>query len=96
VVLHVLLVLPPFFSLMKFPVFLLVVFLNDWYLSSKRDFQLIAARCVYFLFRQIWGGERFFYVLRPYLAVIYDMPRLHKFPKVRESSQNSKCQRGQY
>jgi hypothetical protein len=48
----------------------------------------------YFLFRQIWGGERFFLVLQPYLAVNYGMPQLHEFPKVWEPSQNSKCQKG--
>jgi len=47
-------------------------------LVQKRYFQLIAARGVYFLFRFGVGGD-FSYVLQPYLAVNYGMPRLHKF-----------------
>ena len=49
--------------------------------------------CIFFV--QTCGVEGdFSYVLQPYLVVNYGMPRFHKFSKIHEPSQNSKCQKG--
>jgi hypothetical protein len=49
--------------------------------------------CIFFS-QTIWGGGDFSYVLQPYLAVNYGVTGLHKFPKIQEPSQTSKCQNG--
>jgi len=79
---------------MEFPVSLLIVFLNDWCVSSKEILSSDCSQvCIFFVQTCGMGGD-FSYVLQPYLAVNYGMPRLHKFSKTQEPSQNSKCQRG--
>ena len=66
-------------------------------LVQKRYFQLIAARCLYFLFRQIWGGVRFFLCITAIpLQLIMVCQGCTNFQKSRSHLKILSAKRGQY